>query len=206
MSTGFRSLFKLISFGLVLLLAHGPVARAQQSPLVERVWYEGDTPRRVWMATDEMAVVFDGRNSPRAAQDRFEAQTPQAALMKQDGTVAYYKMPQHSPEQDVAAARRESGVRHASPVFYQNPGNPRSAMALSGEIIVSFRAEPSAQLLDQLTKRFGLTLVQKLDFVPNTFLFDARSSTDSLDLANTIRTSGGVAAAYPNWIRSFGRR
>ena len=205
MSTGSRFLFKLLLLSLVMATAS--VARAQQSTLVERVWYDGDAPRRIWMATDEIAVVFDGRNSPRDAQSRFESATPDAALIKQDGPVAYYKVPpQQTPGQDVAAARRESGVRHASQVFYQNPGNARSAMALSGEVIVAFRSDVSAQALDQIAKRFGITLSQKLDFAPNTFIFDARAASDSLDLANRIRGTDGVAAAYPNWIRSFGRR
>ncbi|MBI1872591.1 MAG: hypothetical protein HYS05_01720 [Acidobacteria bacterium] len=186
--------------------------------MIERVWYEGQSGRRVWMAPDEMAIVFDATvfdaivvdakgPSRREAQTRFERTAPQAKLMRQDGPVAYYKLPpDQSPRREAVAARREPGVRHAGPVFYQNPNNPRSAMALSGDIIVSFHTAPSAQALEHLAKRYGLTFVQALSYAPNTFIFDARSASDSLDLANTIRTSEGVAGAHPNWIRSFGKR
>lgn len=176
--------------------------------MIERVWYEGQDARKVWMAPDEMAVVFDTKELTRAeAQSRFEQAAPQATLIKQDGPVAYYKLPaDQSPRREASAARREPGVHHASPVFYQNPRDPRSAMALSGEIIVGFQTAPTAQAIDQFAKRFGLTFVQALSYAPNTFIFDARSAGDSLDLANTIRTSAGVAAAYPNWIRSLSRR
>lgn len=207
MSMGSRFLFKFLLLSLVAPLAIAAEARAQQPTLVERVWYDGETPRRVWMATDEIAVVFDGRMPTRDAQNRFESATPDAMLIKQDGPVAYYKVPQRqAPGQEVAAARRDSGVHHASPVFYQNPGHARSAMALSGELVVSFRWDVSAQTLDQIAKRFGITFVQKLEYAPNTFVFDARGVSDSLDLANRIRASAEIAAAYPNWIRSFGRR
>jgi len=207
MSTGSRSLFQPILLALFALLVPAIAARAQAPALVERVWYEGHTAHRVWMATDEMAVVFE-TNDPRTdAQSRFEQSTPQATLIKQDGPVAYYKLDaRQSPGEDVVAARRQTGVRHAGPVFYRNPRDPRSAMALSGEIVVGFRAAVDAQALDQFAKRFGLTLVQALSYAPNTFIFDARSANDSLDLANKIRTLEGVAAAYPNWIRSLGRR
>jgi hypothetical protein len=186
------------------------LASAQPAAMIERVWYEGQDARKVWMAPDELAIVFDtivsGLSRPEA-QTRFEQAAPQATLIKQDGPVAYYKLPpDQSPRREAATARREPGVHHASPVFYQNPRDPRSAMALSGEIIVKFHTAPAPQTLDQLAKRYGLALVQALSYAPTAFIFDARSASDSLDLANTIRTSEGVAAAYPNWIRSLSRR
>lgn len=200
------------------------VVCAQPAALVERVWYDGDTPQKVWMAEDELAIVY----APGIAA-RFEQREPAATLIKQDGPVAYYKLPPGGmPANERASqARREPGVRHASPVFYRDPRDPRSLMALSGEIIVSFRAAPSAERLAELARTHGVTVITPLSFSLYTYLVDARgrsqapsgpvtpkgpgaggaaATPDSLDLANAIRREPDVASAAPNWIRSMVRR
>ncbi|MBI3264634.1 MAG: hypothetical protein HYZ58_16030, partial [Acidobacteria bacterium] len=90
--------FKVLAALLLALsasLISSRPASAQPAAMIERVWYEGQSGRRVWMAPDEMAIVFDAivvdaivfdakGPSRREAQTRFERTAPQAKLMRQD--------------------------------------------------------------------------------------------------------------------------
>lgn len=189
-------------FALVATMAPGISAQAP----VERVWYDGNRPRQIWMAPDEVAVVFEARALPRSAAEaeRYARQVePEATLQKQTGQVALYKIRDgHTPPEHVRMFRGVTGVRHASPVFYEGVADPNRALALSGEIIVGFRRDTSPQEIAAFAAEHRLTLIKALEVPPHTYLFDARATTDSLAVANAIYLSGQVAFASPNWIKS----
>jgi hypothetical protein len=183
---------------------------AQPSGFVERHWYDGARQRIVWMAPNEMAVVFDPAAAPKTrseAEQRAAQSTPGAVLEKQQGLVSIFRLPDGTDtDRPTRALRNESGVRHASPVFYEGSIGPDNTLVLSGEIIVTFQAAMSDEALAGFSTKYGVLLIKALDALPNTFVFDARSAGDSLALANTIFESGQVALAQPNWIKNATRR
>lgn len=190
------------------LLSSGSIARAQSgAPLVERVWYDGDRVQRIWMAPDEVAVTFDTRampQTPAAAERSVRLLEPSAVLQKQTGPVSYFKLDDgHTPQEHALALRRNPDVRHVSPVFYTNTDRtPDTRMALTGQIIVGFRAPLSQPDLQRFAREHDVSLFKSLDISPTTYVFNTPPGTDSLELANRIHLSGQVAFAYPNWIKS----
>jgi hypothetical protein len=196
---------------LQILLIAASLGASAQIPVdgpVERIWYDGHRPRHVWMAPDQFAVIFDATNppaTPTAAEQMVRMAEPAARLLRKNGSVAYFRTAAAQRGGDRARTfRSRAGIRHSSPVFYESPdlaaGDP---LALSGDIIVSFSVAVDPE---RFAADHGITLKRVIDFLPRTYLFDARSAPDSLTLANAIRREPGVDAAYPDWIRNVTRR
>lgn len=199
-----RTVWERLLLG-ALCVAAGELALAQ-ARLLERVWYDGSRPIKVWMAPDEVAVTFEPGRVPasRAEAERIVRRTePSAVLEKQVGVVHYFKVSDgHTPAEHAAAVRSDPAVRFASPVFHPGDRHPETRMALTGEIIVGFQAAVSDREMDAFTRRHQLRLLKALDFSPHTYVFDARAVDDSLALANELYLSGQVAFASPNWIKT----
>ena len=195
---------------MVVALGCHAVAFAQPAGVVERHWYDGTRQRTIWMAPNEVAVVFDPAAAPKTrsdAEQRMTRSTPGTVLEKQRGPVSIFQLPEGTgPEKRARALRTENGVRHASPVFYEGSIGPDNTLVLSGEIIVGFKAAMSSEALAGFARKYGVRLIKTLDVLPNTFVFDARSAADSRTLANTIFESGQVDLAQPNWIKNATRR
>jgi hypothetical protein len=171
------------------------------SQLVERVWYDGDRPQRVWMAPDEVGVILT-EASPESAEAVVRQIEPGAVLRHRKGTVAFFRIPDAGTRAArLSRLKQAAAVRHASPVFYETPeAQPENATILTGEIIVVFREGQAHP--DELAQRRGMRVMKPLGFVPNAYLFDARAADDALTLANAVRRDAGVAFAYPNWTRN----
>jgi hypothetical protein len=190
---------------LALPLQNAPAAAAP----VERVWYDGDRPVRIWMAPDQVAVVYEpatAARSMRTAEQSVRSTEPAAVLIHRNGPVAYFRINdgQHTRTDHVRALKNEPGVRHTGPAFYESPTMRNTeAMALSGEIIVGFDGPADAKAF---ADAHGIAVVQAIAAVPNTYLFDARAVPDSLSLANNLRREPGVKFAYPNWYRHVAPR
>jgi len=178
---------------------------AQHAPqLVERVWYDGDRPEHVWMAPDQVAVIFSAEAVPRtrdAAEAVARRAEPGATLVRQHGPVAWFRISDPSSRREhVARLRQQAGVRHASAAFYETPdARPETATALTGEIIVTFR---DGQQAGELARRHGIRLLSRVGSLPNTYVFDARDAEDILTLANSLRGEPGVALSSPAWTRN----
>jgi hypothetical protein len=194
----------------VVALVWTNVLFAQPAGFVERHWYDGARQRTVWMAPNEVALVFDPAAAPKTrsdAEQRAARSTPGAVLEKQQGLVSIIRLPDGiDADGPTSALRNESGVHHASPVFYEGGIGPDNALVLSGELIISFNAAMSDEALARFSAKYGFQLIKALDVLANTYVFDARSAGDTLALANTIFESGQVALAQPNWIRNATRR
>ncbi len=192
------------------VLAPLGLVSGQSANLVERWWYDGATRRTIWMAADRLAVVFDAASIPKThaeAEQRIGRLSPGAALDSQDGVLAVFRLAgPGNPEAPARALRSEKGIRHASPAFYQGSRGATNPLVLSGEIIVGFKTAMSPDDLARFARKYGLVLLQPLGVIPNTFVFDARASADSLALANAIFETGQVTLAQPNWIQSATRR
>jgi hypothetical protein len=162
------------------------------------------------MAEDEMAVVFD---TAEAAREGGEAERavlqllPGARTVERRGRVNYLRIePGQATSGRSRALRALPGVRYASSVFYERPGDARSRMVSSGEVVVVFGGAVSETDLAAFAARHGIGSVRGVDFMPNAYLFDARSAGDIVDLANRIAGEANVELATPNWIRIRVRR
>ena len=81
-----------------------------------------------------------------------------------------------------------------SPVFF-----PRKA--LTGEILIHFKAEIDDVSLSNFESRYNLEKIKFYEFSENaTYLFKAPSAVESLIIANQIYESGEVKYSYPNWL------
>ncbi len=204
MTTQVRSTLLLGSFCAVLLRCGA--AGAQPAGFIERTWYDGDRPVKVWMAPDEVAVTFEPERVPASgseAERLVRRSEPTAVLEKRVDGVHYFRVTDaHAPADHAAVLRSDAAVRFASPVFYPGDRQPDTRMALTGEIIVRFRSSVSEAQLAAFEAQHRVAMVKALDFSPQTYVFDARAVTDSLELCNQLYLAGQVAFAFPNWIKT----
>lgn len=186
------------------------VAAHAQTRVVQREWYDGNRREIVWMAVDQFATILEPGAAARTAaavEQRVRADEPKATLIKRTGSASFFEVADGREFADHKRALAGSpGVAFVSPVFYRDAVQPEHAMALTGEIIAGFTSPRDAAALAAFATSHGVTFVKAVAAVPNTFIFDARTSPDLLALANGMRTAPGVAFAMPNWIQAVSRR
>ncbi|MGQ4649307.1 S8 family serine peptidase [Lyngbya aestuarii] len=107
-----------------------------------------------------------------------------------------------SPEQRDAAmqaARDDEAVAYASHV-YQLQGNPETLVYLTDQLTIQFSAAADEIVLAQIAAEFGLRLVQPVQGIPNTFVFQLTSEAQENPIKITNRLMGRpeVLIAEPN--------
>ena len=81
--------------------------------------------------------------------------------------------------------------------------NSKSLLLPTGEIAAKFKASLNQPAIEEKVRDIGGIIIQKLSFLPNTYLLKPQKGGDGLDLANRLVESGLVEFASPNFIEEI---
>lgn len=79
----------------------------------------------------------------------------------------------------------------------------KSLLLPTGEIAARFKADLNQSAIEEKIRGMGGIIIQKLSFLPNTYLLKPQKGGDGLDLANRLVESGLVEFASPNFIEEI---
>jgi hypothetical protein len=194
---------RLLALSLLAVIGTACAATAARST-VERpsamqsyVWYDGDTPRRVWL--DPEVIAEFGPPERPASRSAVRSAVPQAhELPSNQAGVRLWRVPDQASEtaRSLRAAQPQAEV---SPVLRDAPTEDAPMRALPGNVVVHLDPSWSQQQARDWLRNEGLEVVRKLGFGRNIFLVRSEPGLASLELANDLREKDGVAAAMPDW-------
>lgn len=142
------------------------------APPAENVvsWHEGDTLMRAWTSQDEVALVLDTYGRGGSAQNNHTRRSKVSGIIKNataslgNGarvtesrpSAIFLKGVSQIHSRRVKGLHGFEGVKYLSPVYYTNK-NKTQRMALTGEIIVKYRAGTTVRAIGDIEKRFNLS-------------------------------------------------
>ena len=168
-------------------------------------WYDRGVKKRVWMATDEMALVLgktaEGEDRLSLVQDLH----PDAVVTEKRNYIVHLKFfKPYDVKKEMRAVAPQGLLR---PVFYKSKEKWEGGkMVLMNEIILQYPQFFTGGKIEEVEKEYGLERLKQFDFTKNTFLYKTDSPLNSLDIASILVESGLVNYAYPHWIREARKR
>ncbi|MFH1139178.1 MAG: S8 family peptidase [Pseudomonadota bacterium] len=205
---GLKNVLMLFFVFFLALVGPGGVGAESPDSLAREAfyWYDGSTPKPVFLALDELAVFSEkpGQAQPDAAG--LENTLSRAAVVETGEFVSFLKTepPWSQDELSMAGASLEniSGVGGVGLVFYPGSGRDQSLRLVpTGKIIVKFPSDMADGAIRGLEAEFGLTRAKAFSFAPNSFLYDRRDSLAALNTANALYETGRVEFSQPDWLR-----
>ena len=168
-------------------------------------WYDRGVKKRVWMATDEMALISRKTDRERDDVSFVQRLYPDAVITEKNNFVVYLKSFNTFDVRKAIRSLTNESLLH--PVFYKGKEKKaRGKMVLMNEIIVQYPQHMSEDLIISIEIEFGLEKLKQFGFAKNTFLYKTDSPFSSLDVTSRLIKSGYVNYAYPHWLRPAGKR
>lgn len=189
---------------LLLLLIAGsacatsarPVGSTESASMRSYVWYDGDSPRRVWLDPQVVAVFEDPDGS---ASQSVRSIAPQAQqLPSRTPGLRLWRLPQNGSSTVRSLQALEPDAR-VSPVLRDSPSARGSMRALPGGVIVYLDPDLSGEQASAWLQQQNLQLQRQLFAGQNVFLVETAAGLPALELANQLRQQPGVVAAMPDW-------
>lgn len=177
--------------------AMGPRQSAPAPTLTQsHTWHDGERERAVWM---NPALVAEFNVSERNAE-QVQRTTPGArALPNARGGARIWQLGGANSDHALRSLRAAQPTGRYSPVFHDGPNEGGRMRALPGNVIVYFRPEwDEAQVRSWASGR-SLEIVRKLEIGKNAYVIRTEPGLASLETANTLRQSGEVLSATPDW-------
>ncbi|MBF0563764.1 MAG: S8 family serine peptidase [Nitrospirae bacterium] len=206
-------------------------------------WHEGDTLMRAWTSQDEVALILDtygqgngAENTRSKANEIIKKATtslwPGSGITESRPSAIFLKGVSQTHSRRVKGLQGFEGVKYLSSVYYTNK-NKTQRMALTGEIIVRYRAGTTARAIGDIEKRFNLSgkrlafpqapplssiskggasgnttweeaLEDSAISIESVFVYD--TAGDPIGIANAIYATGKTQYCYPNWLRPIKAR
>lgn len=151
-------------------------------------YYDGG--RQHALLLDDTLVAEFGQ-APNAVKSAIPGAQPE----KVNGGAAIYRAPAGSYKAALGVAPGAA----LSPVFHEGGSPAGRLMALPGGVLVNFKADWTAQQVNDWAAAKGLVIDKKLAIGQNWYAIKSAPGQASLDLANQIHQSGEVVSASPNW-------
>ncbi len=168
-------------------------------------WYDRGVKKRVWMATDEMALVLGKTGKGEDRLSFVQGLYPDAVVTEKRKYMVHLKFSKTYDEKKEMRALSPQGLLH--PVFYKGKEKwVGGKMALMNEIILQYPQFFIRGKIEEIEKEYGLERLQEFGFAINTFLYKTDSPLNSLETASILVESGLVNYAYPHWIREARKR
>jgi hypothetical protein len=139
----------------------------------------------------DLVAEFSPRSSSNIAITQPLAESHKASR----GNTQVWKIIGETAEQTMQKSRSSYPSGKYSEVFEEG-GQLR---ALPGNIIVRFKPDWTAYMIQNWLQAQQLTLQRKLEIGINTYLIKSEPGITSLNLANRIHNSGDVLFAQPDW-------
>lgn len=188
---------------LILLLAGSacatpmtPAASSDSTHMRSYVWYDGDSPRRVWL-DPQVVAVFDSSDDDSAQTVRSLAPNAEQLPSSTPG-VRLWRLPQDGGSAVRNLQSLEPDAR-VSPVLRDSPSGVGSMRALPGGVIVFLDSSWTNDQAEEWLRNQDLHPQQQLLAGRNVFLLQTDAGLPALELANQLRQQAGVEAAMPDW-------
>ena len=161
-------------------------------------YYDGQRWREVWV-NDREVVEFVRPGQVSASRSL----APAATLLVEGRGVRIWRLDQVGAP--LTLSRSLAPAQQLSPVFHLSPAGG-SRLALSGNIIVRFKPEWSAEQIQAWLATQNLAQVKVLSGMVATYVLSVGNGLDALARANAIQESGEVVYAMPEWWREVSKR
>lgn len=182
----------------------------QQPPFSDRTSVPGG------MQPDQMGLILQrGGEELRLSKsgDRFTTQLTSteavAAVVSALGNLPYrpvargqlleWTVPSHRLEVAIAQARALPQVSFVSHVYHLQ-ASPQTFVYLTNQLTLQFAPQASSQVIHDLTRSLGLALLNPIEAIPKTFVFQvtATAQDNPIKLANRLVQRSDVLTAEPN--------
>ncbi len=184
---------KMALVALVLCILSGSAAMAA-GPAAD-YYYDGGKQRPL-LLDDTLVAVFGA--TPAAVRSAL----PGAQATRMKGGATIYRAQAGSYKTMLGVAPGAA----VSPVFHEGASTAGRLMALPGGVLVNFKADWTAQQVNDWSAAKGLVIDKKLSIGQNWYLIKSPAGQASLDLANQLQQSGEVESASPNWWKEVSTR
>ncbi|MCB1192292.1 MAG: hypothetical protein H7A23_21705 [Leptospiraceae bacterium] len=152
-------------------------------------WYDGDTPRKVYVNSDYVADITHTGNSGKS-RGKGNYSNPVVKFI---------------PKSELKKTKSGNEETATYPVFMENP-NSASLMTLPGNVIVKLDKNFTRDDVNNWAMENKVKLVEKLNLIGNVYVAESPPGIPSLDLANKLRTKDGVEYAVPNWHKQVSKK
>lgn len=184
------------SVSAVMAMATKPTERPSPAFTQSYTWHDGAREHTVWL-NPRLIAEFNGAGEAASA---VRAARPAAQLVPRGrGATRIWRVDEANADAALSAVRSARPDGKVSPVFHDGPNEGARLRTLPGGVIVYLRPEWSASDIRQWAASRGLEIVRSLDIGPNVYLLKTAPGLAALELANSLRRSGEVVAAMPDW-------
>ncbi len=188
----------------------GKTATLQQS----YVWHDGKRERQIWL---DPALLAEFNARKPANQSVVKAAHRNAVLLptRQRNMRLWYlgegvsaDGAARSLNASAAGAKAIASIEseNFSPVLRDSASTAGHMRALPGNIIVYLNPVWDTVTVNAWADKNKLEIIKKLEIGPNIYVIKTAPGLDALNIANTLRQSGEVIAAMPNWWEAVTKR
>lgn len=159
-------------------------------------WHDGERERSAWV---NPVLVAEFGVSPRN-YEQVERVAPGArALPNVRAGARIWNLGNAGVDNAIRSLQTAQPTGRYSPVFHDVPNASGRMRALPGNVIVYLKPDwNESQVRDWATSR-NLEIVRKLEIGKNAYVVRTEPGLVSLETANSLRQSGEVDAAIPDW-------
>lgn len=160
-------------------------------------WNDGERDHTVWLNPNVVAEFNPGKASA-AAVIRQDAGAKELPLKRPQRGVKLWQM-NNANNSVVRGVTSSVPAAKFSPVFHNGPSSDSSMRALPGNVVIHLDPAWNQAAVDKWIKQRNMQVIKKLNVGKNIIVIKTNSGMEALDVANTLRQSGEVKAAYPDW-------
>jgi len=179
-------------------LSGADVTKAVRGTPQGMIWYEGEQRKTAWLNPQLIAEFV-----PESVQESAVSESyPGAILLRQpEAHIRIWQLPvgiYTTSVLDDLNSRAQQGVKY-SPVFHDAPSPASRMCALPGNIIVYFNEGLTEESIGQWIEANKLRIVRRLSMGSSVIVFQTGPGLAALELANSLRGTDAVSAAFPDW-------
>jgi hypothetical protein len=159
-------------------------------------WHDGERERTAWV---NPARIAEFNASERNAEQMERAAPGARALPRVRGGARIWNLGATTSDSALRSLRAAQPMGRYSPVFHDGPHASGRMRALPGNVIVYFAPDRDEAQVRQWAAGRNLEIVRKLEIGKNAYVIRTEPGLASLETANSLRVSGEVVAAVPDW-------
>jgi hypothetical protein len=196
------TLTTILCFAGFLMLIATPASAAHTSsgvPLSQSyTWHDGQRQHTVWLNPDTLAEFNPGPAADSPVK-RMATASLAVAGKRAEGIRLWRLDAGITPLAATRALRSSHPQGKYSPVLHDAASSTGRMRALPGNIIVHLDPAWTAEQVSAWARSRQLEIVKTVDVGPNIVVIRSEPGIPGLVLANRLRGSGEVRAAYPDW-------
>ena len=182
---------------LFFLLLFGSTAKGwNQAHAADNFYYSDGQKIPLKLSLCKVAVRF--RVAPAAVGSQLQdlIEVPKGQKVDKDLIIVPLKGKTNDVPGVLGRLKADSAVEAALPVF----DAPGADMVITDEFIAKFKPEASQEDVTRINARYGVEIIKKAPWEPNTYILRAPQSS-ALETANRYHEMDKIEYAHPNFVR-----